>query len=199
MCIPLLSLTLGCDPSIFQPPKSPNKNANGAPTWKASTLNLQCFDHTTAAQLFHHQLAFHVAFSGGGWVVSASPCLSWPWEGWHSRIWHWFIDTRDVSPFKDGGKTFSVSGITYFVIENFNFPPKKVGKFRTFSRAYVRAYQPNQTNKQLASEHDDWKTILSFWNGPFMGHLNIPFSKDTLVNIHRACRNQQKIIWTICS
>lgn len=94
---------------------------------------------------------------------------------------------------KMGGKRFSGNtGITYLIIENLNFQPKS-WKIPS-QQAYVRAYQPNQTNKQLASGFDDWKTILSFWNGPFMGHLNIPFSKDTLINIHRACRNQQKII-----
>lgn len=57
----------GCDPSIDQPPTQKWL----APTWKASTLNLQCFDYTTAAQLFHHQLAFHVASCSWLVVVSA--------------------------------------------------------------------------------------------------------------------------------
>ena len=131
----LFRLIWGCDPSIFQlfAPKMTT-----APTWKASTLNLQCFDYTTAAQLFHHQLAFHVASVKWGKNVP-----------------------------------FSASGIT--VIENFNYPLKRVGKFP----AFVRAYQPNQQTKYFPQtnssplQHDDWKTILSFWNGPFMGHLNI--------------------------
>lgn len=138
----------GCDPSIFQPPKPPNKKtANGAPTWKASTLNLQCFDYTTAAQLFHHQLAFHVAFAGGG---KCFPYLSWPWKGWHFRIWHWFIDTRDVSPFKDGGKKVQWKHWNYiFNNWEFEFPTQKLENSQSAGIRTSLSTKPNQQTARL--------------------------------------------------
>lgn len=143
-CIPLFELNFGAviHPSFsHQPPTQ--KTANGAPTWKASTLNLQCFDHTTAAQLFHHQLAFHVA---SGWLDPGNKRLKLPPPEMYLLS-------------KMGGNMPLALGITF---RNWEFPtppPKRVGKIPAFSRyTYELINQTKPTNKispaneQLASE-----------------------------------------------
>ena len=90
---------------------------------------------------------------------------------------------RCISFQRWGEKRFSASGITYLVIENFNLQPKTLENSQhSAGHTYELINQTKPTNSSPL-EHDDWKTILSFWNGPFMGHLNIPVSKDTLINV----------------
>lgn len=137
-----LSLTLGMWSIHLSATKTPQpKMDNGAPTWKASTLNLQCFDHTTAAQLFHHQLAFHVA---SGWLDPGNKRLKLP-------------PPKMYLLSKMGGNMPLALGITF---RNWEFPtppPKRVGKSQ--HSAGIRtslSTKPNQQTKyhpQTNSSH----------------------------------------------
>ena len=87
----------------------------------------------------------------GGWVGGKCfPYLSWPWKGWRSRSWHWFIDTRDVSPFKDEGKKVQWKHWNYiFNNWEFEFPTQKLENSQSAGIRTSLSTKPNQQTARL--------------------------------------------------